>query len=249
MKKCPALIFIFFSFIFHGKAQTILEKQPSSFLKHWYGGIAIMLANNYRYIGANSDGTNSYLINFEDTTQEVTLGLNAGVLVRRDLNAKFQFETGLVICNKGYNSREYISTQNYYSPHSGSAIYYYSVKDNFNFWYLDIPLKFYYRLGNKKFFFSVGAGFIFNILLSADNNRSISNLNNGPDYSYYPSFDHIIPQGSGFTGVGEAAINYSLHNSQISLYPFIERSLFSLSIEPPLYLYSYGVGISLMHKF
>ncbi len=129
--------------------------------------------------------------------------------------------------------------------------YYYSVIDEFNFWYLDIPLKFHCKIGNRKLFFSAGGGVIVNILLSAKNNQTITQLTQGVNYQGFPPFSYSLP-GTGWSGIGELAINYSFYNSQLSLYPFYERSLFSTSMSgnmAAIYLYSYGIGLNFLQKF
>jgi hypothetical protein len=242
MKKL-LLLFLLFSSFFYSEAQDIKEVQASDSSKKWYWGFDVRACRNYRTISGTSN-----LISRENSTQRPNRSWNAGVILKHNLNSNFQFETGLFLANKGYQSKEYIITQYNYSPHSGYSTYYYLIQDDFSFWYMDIPLKIHYRVGKRALFLTAGVGMVINFFLSEKNDSTFVDSNNGPDYSSGLTVQHVIPSKSGISYVGEVSLNYLIKNTQLSLCPFYERSLTSVSEGPALYLYSYGIGIKLIHK-
>ena len=215
-------------------------------LQNWYWGVSVKVGNNYRVITSSYE----YQIAFEDSLQYARISLNPGLILRKDIGKRFQFETGLFLNNKGYNSKEYKILQVFGSPSNGAKIYQYSVKDFFDFWYLDVPLKLHYRMGNKKLFFSGGGGIIFNILLLAQNSQTITQETPGISYSAYSTHSYSLPHGCALSGIAEFAVNYSFHNSFVSFFPFYERSLQELGKNRGnLTLYSYGVGLNFLMEF
>jgi hypothetical protein len=242
MKKLILLFFIIF-FFFYSKARDVKEVEASDSSNKWYWGFDVRVCKNYRTISGTSN-----LISRENSTQKLNGSCNAGVIAKHNLNNNFQFETGVFVANKGYQSNEYTITQYNYSPHSGYSTYYYLIRDDFSFWYVDIPIKIHYQRGKKALFLTAGVGMVINLFLSEKNDSTFIDNNNGPDYSSGVTVQHVIPSKSGISYVGEVSLNYLIKNTQLSLGPFYERSLTSVSVGPALYLYSYGIGIKLIHK-
>jgi len=213
--------------------------------KNWYVGVSIKLADNFR------TKKNIYMNSSKPDSADVSrFGVNTGFILRRDLNNRIQFETGLFFNNKGYKSKEYILNE-YNSSPSGPYVNYYKLQDIYDFWYMDIPVKFHYRFSDERFFLSAGAGIIINVCLSANNNGSITPLTTNIPSSLYYYYNSEEKPSSGWSGTAEFAINYSFKKALISLFPFYERSFVAAGSAGvnEVFLYSYGVGINFSHRF
>lgn len=227
----------------------------------WHLGVVVGPAMNYRNIVINTNSAQYFNPKyFQDTTQEPRFNLNAGIIFRKKIGKKIRFETGVVLSNKGYQSREYVLTEDI-PTYSGYTRHIYKIKDNYNFWYLDLPFKFHYQINRNenKINFNAGLGIIFNQLLSAHNDGTISEINQNGNFVqpnlFYRTDINLMPRVSGFSGISELEVRIPIKKASLSISTFYERSLIPVEkvgdyfYTESLYLYSYGIGLGYFQKF
>src|SRR5437868_1162166 len=129
MKISLVVTLLLFFFLHSTSAQN--NQEIKELPRNWYWGISIRLSNNLV-----STNWKNYRLSL-DTLKASHLGFNFGLIFQKVINTKIKFETGLLLNYKGFRFKDFIISEQYYSPHSGYWTEYYLVKDNFDLLYLD----------------------------------------------------------------------------------------------------------------
>jgi hypothetical protein len=243
MKIIFVLTLLFTSHFLYGQEQSLIETHKIS---NWHWGLSIKASDYFRI--KNFD--NAYLA-AADSVDIKRFNLSGGIFFNKNISSKFKFETGLFFCNKGYQTKEFTLSEYFISPHY-SHMNYFKAQHIYDFYYFDIPLKFYYQLKQSKLTFYAGASVIANYCISSNDNGKFEQVSGATSYLTRTSFtDNTERSLSGISGGGEVALDFAFTNSVVSISTFYEHSFTAMIVRNYFfngYLFSYGIEFKYAHR-
>lgn len=232
--KYLIIVFLLFFSIVHG--------QSSDQNRKFEFGVSFSNDIGYRVL-KNNDPTlyNDFILDQRNDMEIPKYCYSAGVTVAYKLNADTRISSGILYSNKGYQT-EKLTFQSSSDPALPNEL---QIRYNMN--YIDIPLLFNYRFGQKKWRFSIGAGIRANVFLR-EMQTSIEYYDDKVDReSTETEFDYnrlnISPQ-------LEIGVIYDLHERfYVSACPTFNYGIIKI-IDAPItaYLFTGGVNIGIHFK-
>ncbi len=152
MKKFSFLILVFISTIVFADD----KKKESKFQL----GLTFSPNLSYRSL-FNSDNNLAFILDVRNENEVPKLGYTIGCNFIYNINKRIGIESGLQFANKGYKKNDgLLQFGNQFNPQSNIKY-----KSIYNFYFLDIPLKLNYKIGEKKLKKIISVGALANILL------------------------------------------------------------------------------------
>lgn len=125
-------------------------------------GVSVSNDIGYRTLKHNdTDPSNDFILEQRNDREEIKYCYSAGLTIAYTLNVRARISTGILYSNKGYQTEKLSLQSAFPDPEAPNK---FQLRYNMN--YIDVPLIFNYRFGQKKKLrFSIGAGVGTNIFL------------------------------------------------------------------------------------
>jgi opacity protein-like surface antigen len=236
MKKLivAVLAFLPFSSVF---AQTPAIKLPGKV------ALGLVFSPDRCYRTLTTTNADVWGRNMRDDLEIPKFGFTAGGSVIFSLGNQVSLESGLLLSDKGEQTKDMVYYTPYPEPHAPA-----SGKHNYHYLYLDVPAKVNYYIPIGKFRTFVSAGTSANIFI-AEKRTSVYTFSDGHTES------RKVNLNSGFSKINIAAlagagVEYDLtEKCMLRVEPIYRRSITSVIDEPIKgYLYSAGVNFGVFMK-
>jgi hypothetical protein len=140
MKQLFSLLFVFIQLVAFGQADDSDKENKIS--------IGIIYSPDYcfRILKPDDSEMAKFMVDYYNTTQSHTIGFTSGLSLNYKLNKKIQFESGILLSEKGYKDKRGYEGIHQYDPYPYRV---YSTTYDY-LYFIEIPLKVNYFVTSKK---------------------------------------------------------------------------------------------------
>ncbi|MBO9699846.1 MAG: PorT family protein [Sporocytophaga sp.] len=231
MKQIQTFCLLLFLFIFN----SILSKGQDD-----KKGLYIGITGSPDYCNLRVSGSDKDFINSFNDMQSSKMSYSGGIGLLYRINNLIAIESGLLYSNKGFTLKFITRTIDPDPLYPDGS----TIKDRYNFHYLDIPLKVNIYLLKKNVQLFVSGGIAGNILLDVKEVTKIQNRKYVFDNtSYYKSF--------GVSMLASVGVDLPLSpKTSVRIEPIFRRSLTRANKDGEVkwYLYNTGLNLGLYYK-
>lgn len=257
MKRLMLLLFVFIPAILYG------QDAEKSFISKCSISISISPDVTGRTIFANKDEEDlDEIVDEFKQLDKPLIGYSGGVGLNYKVTDHFSVGTGLLFSNKGFGIKKFKMDDLYFGdqidPRSGYVYqtlpnnYFGSLKSIrfvYNYYYLDVPFRFYYTAGEKRLRFVGGLGITANFLLESKQS-TIYVYSNGDRERITRDQPNDFAKFNLSSNIS-AGVDYKLNNQfNIKLEPIFNYGLIKI-IDTPVssHLWSAGLNFSIYYNF
>jgi hypothetical protein len=199
--------------------------------------VGVMYAPEYSHRMLKGNGETKEITTYRDTIEIAKYGYSAGFAFTYKLLDNIEIESGLLIHNKGYKTKNNALGNSF----SQTVLPVYSITTE-HFYYLEIPAKIKYTVLNKKLKVFVTGGINLNFLLLQKSEMVLEFSEKQSEKTYYTNTKKFKRMNvAAIAGVG---IQQRLDkNAFISIAPTFSASVHSI-VDAPVNAYFYSIGLN-----